>query len=230
MKKLFVSFVVVLAWMGTQQAAAQSLNLFSGEIVYAISVVGGDLSAAERAQAESEITLTIGNDGLLKKVTTNIMANSTEIVMPDSAIIIIDQMGQLFAFGLGKNYIQKTDSMMDAAWNEIKDSIKIEYLTESKLIAGQNCKKAVYTMGGEYYDIYYMDQYTLPEKARDVQLRGLQGVPLEYSMPLSNQEGASVLVVAKSIKYKKKVKPTEFKAPAGVEVKPGEELMKMMGM
>lgn len=230
MKKLFVSFAVILACVGSQQAVAQNLNQFSGEIVYSISVLGGDLSAAERAQAESEITLLIGNDGFLKKVTTNIMANSTEILMPDSAIIIIDQMGQLYAFGLGKNYIQKTDSMMDAAWNEVKDSITIEYLTESKLIAGQNCKKAVYTLGGEYFDAYYWDQYTLPVKARDVQLRGLQGVPLEYSMPLPNQEGATVLVVAKSIKYKKKVKPAEFKAPAGVEVKSGEELMKMMGM
>ncbi|MCF8295795.1 MAG: hypothetical protein K9I34_06990 [Bacteroidales bacterium] len=230
MKKLFLTFLLGMMLIPFSALYAQDLTVFSGTIEYTMTVVGGDLSAAERAQAESEIALTIGNGGFLKKKTTNIMANSTEIIMPDSAIIIFEQMGQLMAFGLGKEFVQKTDSSLEAAWASMKDSITYDYLSESKMVGGQNCKKAVYTINGEYFDVFYLDKYILPANASDVQLRGLKGLPLEYAIPLPGYEGATVNVTAKTFKYKKKVKETEFKAPAGVEVKPGEELLKMMGM
>lgn len=213
----------------TNTATAQEPTVFTGTLDYVMTVVGGDLSVAERAQAESQINLLIGEKGWIMKKTSNIMGNSTEILMQDSLVLILEQMGQKMAFGLGKDFIQKTDSANNAAWEEIKDKIKYEYLSDRKVVAGKECKKAVFELDGNYFDIFYLDEFIFPEGASDPQMRGLKGLPLEYSLPLPNFEGASVLFTAKTFKYKKKVKPTEFKVPAGLEVQSGEELKKMMG-
>jgi hypothetical protein len=230
MKQLLALPLFILLIASAKLALAQEPVVFTGNIDYVMTVIGGDLSVAERAQAESQINLLIGEKPWIMKKTSNIMGNSTEILMPDSLILILEQMGQKIAYGLGKDVLQKNDSASNAAWEEIKDKIKYEYLSESKLVAGKDCKKAVDELDGNYYDIYYLDEYILPEGTSDIQMRGLKGLPLEYSLPLPNFEGASVLFTAKTFKYKKKVKPAEFKVPAGVEVQSGEELKKMLGL
>lgn len=222
----FVLFLLSLA----NTATAQEPTVFTGNLDYVMTVVGGDLSVAERAQAESQINLLIGEKGWVMKKTSNIMGNSTEILMPDSLILILEQMGQKMAYGLGKDVIQKNDSASNAAWEEMKDKIKYEYMSDRKMVAGKDCKKAVYELEGSYFDIYYLDEFIFPEGVSDPQMRGLKGLPMEYSLPLPNFEGATVLFTAKTFKYKKKVKPTEFKVPAGVEVQSGEELKKLLGL
>ncbi len=230
MKNLFLFILVLIIGSPSNFLKAQEPAIFIGTVDYKMEVKGGDLSAAERAQAESEISMMIG-DGYVKKETKNIMANSTELLMPDSVIIIFDQMGQQFAFGLGADFIQANDSAQQAAWEEIKDRISYEFLDESKLVAGVPCKKAVYELDGNYYDVFYTDKYILDEKVgNDIQLRGIKGLALEYSIPLPGQDGASVLVTAKKFKAMKKISPKKFAPPAGVEVQTGEQLRKMMGI
>ncbi len=230
MKNLFSILIFMSLVLSQSLLVAQDPATFTGMIDYDMIVEGGELSAAERAQAESTISMLIG-DGYMKKTTQNIMANSTEILMPDSVVIIFDQMGQQFAFGLGPDFIQANDSAQDAAWNEVKDKISYEFLNESKEVAGVNCKKAVYELDGNYYDVFYTDEYIFDEKVgNDVNLRGIKGVALEYSIPLPGQDGASVKVTAKKFKFKKKVSPKKFAVPSGIEVQTGEQLRKMMGM
>ncbi len=117
---------------------------------------------------------------------------------------------------------------MNVSTEEFKNSIEsapnIEYLDETKTIAGYPCKKAVMKdeSGTVAMTIFYTEK--ISNKAQK-EFAGLKGFPLQYSM---TQQGISMEMIAESV-TKQSVPDGSFSKSDGYNDITEADLKKMMG-
>jgi hypothetical protein len=220
MKRLFAAFTLLLLITLSVNLLAQDVPVFQGYLTMSTEVVGGDLSAAERAQAETTIKMTYGID-VIKQESENVMGSNTMIVFEDSMIMLTQGM----AFGAGKEAMKKMFGGGEEGDDEEK--AEINYISESKEILGVECKKAEITFQEKLIIVYYNDKYTVAEFMREPYFKQLNGLAMEYIVPGEN--GEEIVVKATEFKPKKKMKPKAFEVPAGTEVLTLEQLRSQMG-
>ncbi len=220
MKRISSVLTLLLLALVSVNVVAQDKPAFMGYLTLTTEVVGGELSAAERAQAESTIKMTFG-DKVVKQVNENIMGSQTMIVFEDSMIMLAQGM----AFGANKEEMEK---MMGAAsGDEEEEKAQIDYISEYKTILGVDCKKAEVTFNEKMIIVYYNDNVFVEEFMREPYFKEISGLAMEYIIPGEN--GEEIIVKATEYKAKKKMKAKLFQAPAGTEVMTLEELRAKMG-
>jgi len=193
---------------------------FEGQIKYKITYK--DLPA-EMAQFESmlptEATTTIKGD--MFKMEQPLGMGGKQVTIMDnkeqSGVLLMDMMGKKNAI------VMSPDKRNELEGSE--DDVEITYLSETKSIAGYNCKKAIMkTKGAEgaVMEVYYTEDL---KGIKHHQTKGLKGFPLQYSV---NSGMFTVLMTAEKV-TKGKVSDDEFGIPPGYESISFEQFQKSMG-
>lgn len=120
----------------------------------------------------------------------------------NGSLILMDQMGNKFFTRVSKAELDKT-----AETNKDKEP-KIEYINETKSIAGQECKKAIVTAVGKEgemkMDVWYCEKvpYVSQGSARrgGEMFKGLKGMPMEFSI---KQGPMNIKMTAKEVSFDK---------------------------
>lgn len=179
MNKLFSTLAVVAL-------SALSLNaqIKEGTITYAMTMEG--LPPEQAAMiGDMELKSTFKNTKVLTEMSSMMFTNQT-LVDDKGMTMLMEQMGNKIAIKQTKEEMEKEE----AKQKEKPADPKIEYTTETKTIAGYECKKAIVTMVGkdkkeEKMEIWYSDKFENLNKEGKGRgqsfMKGLKGVPFEYS-------------------------------------------------
>ncbi len=179
-KKLFTALSALVL-------SALSLNaqqIKEGYIVYDMKMEG--LPPEQAAMmGDMELKSTFKNGKALTEMSSMMFTNQTAID-ENGMIMLMEQMGNKIA-------IKQTKEEMDKAEAKTKDKPvdpKFEYTTETKTIAGYECKKVNVTTVSkdkkeEKTEMWVCDKFENPNKAGKGRgqniMKGLNGVPLEYN-------------------------------------------------
>ncbi len=179
MNKLFSTLAVVAL-------SALSLNaqIKEGIITYAMTMEG--LPPEQAAMiGDMELKSTFKNTMVLTEMSSMMFTNQT-LVDDKGMVMLMEQMGNKIAVKQTKEEMEKEE----AKQKEKPADPKIEYTTETKTIAGYECKKAIVTTVGkdkkeEKMEIWYSDKFENLNKEGKGRgqsfMKGLKGVPFEYS-------------------------------------------------
>lgn len=213
MKKLILFLVLAI---GYQLTNAQG---FEGIIIYTISY--------ENLPPEME-----GHEAMLPKEYKVYIKNTqsrvesgsamgTTVVINDmdanTSTVLMDMMGQKMKLSLSPEDIDKENA---------QNNTNIEYVNESKTIAGYQCKKALLKMEGDNPGDEAAFYYT--EEIPAIQLQGfeginLKGMPLEYSVI---SQGIKMIMTASKVE-KSSVEDSMFDIPEGYTEMPESMKQKM---
>ncbi|MBN2779306.1 MAG: hypothetical protein JXR36_16870 [Bacteroidales bacterium] len=217
-KILLVLLAVSISVTGFSQKKAKP---FKGTITYGITYEGEELDAASQAQMPTGIVVSVlGNLVRNEQISAFYSMAQISDLEKGSAIVLIDAMGMKIAVEQSKEDIEK-----NKAEAEIEDP-EINFVDETKEIAGYTCKKAEVKSGDEIIEVFYTDEIAVPKGMNDNSgFKGIEGVLMEYSVV---QEGLIMIMTVKEIK-KGKVNKGMFVIPDDYEVKTAEELGGMFG-
>jgi len=87
---------------------------------------------------------------------------------------------------------------------------KIDFVDETKLIAGYTCKKAVVTWEGKTFDVYYTDEIKIEDPNWNNPYSEIDGVLMEYQIDMF---GIRTQITAKSVE-EKDIETETFDIPA----------------
>lgn len=194
MKKLFSTLAVVAL-----SVVSLNAQIKEGFILYDMKMEGlPPEQAAMMGDMETKVTFKGGKS--LTEV--NSMMFSQQASSDENGVVMLmEQMGNKMAIKQTKAEIEKEEA-------KIKDKNadpKIEYINETKTIAGYECKKAIVTMIDKdkkesKVEIWYSDKFENPNKegrgrGQNV-MKGLKGVPFEYSSSMGSMK---INMVAKEV-------------------------------
>lgn len=192
--KLFSTLAVV-----TLSVVSLNAQIKEGFILYDMKMEGlPPEQAAMMGDMETKVTFKGGKS--LTEV--NSMMFSQQASSDENGVIMLmEQMGNKMAIKQTKAEIEKEEA-------KIKDKNadpKIEYINETKTIAGYECKKAIVTSVDKdkkenKVEIWYSDKFENPNKegrgrGQNV-MKGLKGVPFEYSSAMGSMK---INMVAKEV-------------------------------
>lgn len=216
-KHLVLSFILLLS--ATINTFAQKLT--EGKIIYEISFPETEIDADQQEMMPKE-SMIFFKENLLRMemkmmgMSTIVISNSKD----NSATTLMDMMGNKYAIKMTAADIQKEKAKMTGSKYEIK------LTTETKIIAGYKCKKAIATSKeGNDIVIYYTSEIIARNQGFNEQYKGIDGFPMEYQM---SQNGMNMKFVAKSVS-KEKVDSAKFGIPPEYKLTTKEELGKMFG-
>jgi hypothetical protein len=179
MNKLFSTLAVVAL-------SALSLNaqIKEGSITYAMTMEG--LPPEQAAMmGDMELKSTFKNTKVLTEMSSMMFTNQT-LIDDKGMTMLMEQMGNKIAIKQTKEEMAKEE----AKQKDKPAEPKIEYTSETKMIAGYECKKAIITTVNkdkkeEKMDIWYSDKFENLNKEGKGRgqgfMKGLKGVPFEYS-------------------------------------------------
>jgi len=144
----------------------------------------------------------------------------TTIVLTDTvkkeAFVCMDMMGNKIAMHV------PFDDMSGEMEGESKPKMDIKYTSETKKIAGYNCKKAIVSTTIEGHEIVQNFWYTEEIQNTNHEYSELKGMPMEYDM---NTEGMSLKYTVTNVS-KETIADSVFELPEGYTVTTQEDLMK----
>jgi hypothetical protein len=203
---------------------AQKTKPFIGILNIAISY-DGTWDAATLAQQPKEMTITIANN----KSKTEMLAGGASIITIVNGsnltqTLLINAMGMKF-------YVKTTKEDIEKDLAEKENEPVINYLPETKTIAGLTAKKAEYITTDEFGDstttiIYYSEEVGNENLNYGGQFHGLKGFPLEY---IVETEQGKITFLTVTIQKKKKLNDTLFLIPSDYEEMSRETLKGMFG-
>lgn len=134
---------------------------------------------------------------------------SSTVVISDSktkkSTILMDAMGQKFKMTIDTNELSEVEDVST-------DEIKIEYVNETKTIAGYTCKKAVVVMEGfDQEAVFYYTEEIAPLMLSGMEGLHLKGLPLEY---IISMDGMTMIMKATKVD-KTAVPDSTFDIPDG---------------
>ncbi len=183
--------------------AITALNLAAqtteGYVLYDMKIEGlPPEQAAMMGDMETKVTFKGGK--VLTEMTSMMFTNQTS-VDDNGMVMLMEQMGNKIAVKMTKAEIEKEA----AKAKEKSAEPKIEYLNETKTIAGYECKKAIVTLTGkdkkeEKMEVWYCEKFDNPNKEGRGKgqgfMKGLKGMPFEYA---GGQGGMKFKMVAKEV-------------------------------
>lgn len=149
-----------------------------------------------------------------KSVHYSYLINSRE----ETVVTLIDNHGDKYLIRAGKD--EYTKELNEYAQVQFKDG------TETKQIAGYNCKKAIGKMpDGQSFEVYYTTDLLPENKQYNRRFVNLKGIPLQFE--IINKNGSRMHVVATKVDLYA-VPGSFFDTPkSGYKEISREELMKM---
>ena len=219
-KLLFLLPVILLV---TNNLNAQKKSSgFVGNISYSVTTQG-DVDATIAAQLPTEIIMYYNGP---KTRIEQKSAMGSQIIISNietkEQIVLIDIMGQKYALKSTKEETEKGQSEIP------KGTVTMS--TETKTIAGYNCKKADFLQDGKTSTIWITGEIDLKNANWQTPYKDVNGVMMEYTYTQnSGQDGdISMLITAKEVK-KEKVKDSMFTVPTSYQEMSITEFRKMMG-
>jgi GLPGLI family protein len=194
MKKLFST----LAFISISVLSLTAQNN-EGFVLYDMKIEG--LPPEQAAMVgDMENKVTFKNGKVLTEMTSMMFTNQT-VIDENGMVMLMEQMGNKMAIKQTKDEMEK-----DAAKQKDKQADpKIEYINETKTIAGYECKKAIITIVGkdkkeEKMEVWYSEKFANPNKEGKGKgqgfMKGLKGMPFEYA---GGQGGMKFKMVAKEV-------------------------------
>ena len=194
MKKLFST----LAFISLSVLSLTAQNN-EGFILYDMKIEG--LPPEQAAMVgDMENKVTFKNGKVLTEMTSMMFTNQT-VIDENGMVMLMEQMGNKMA-------IKQTKDEMEKEAAKQKDKLadpKIEYINETKSIAGYECKKAIISIVGkdkkeEKMEVWYSEKFANPNKEGKGKgqgfMKGLKGLPFEYA---GGQGGMKFKMVAKEV-------------------------------
>ena len=194
MKKLFST----LAFISLSVLSLTAQNN-EGFILYDMKIEG--LPPEQAAMVgDMENKVTFKNGKVLTEMTSMMFTNQT-VIDENGMVMLMEQMGNKMA-------IKQTKDEMEKEAAKQKDKLadpKIEYINETKSIAGYECKKAIISIVGkdkkeEKMEVWYSEKFANPNKEGKGKgqgfMKGLKGMPFEYA---GGQGGMKFKMVAKEV-------------------------------
>lgn len=201
MKRLFL--IAFLAFSYTFSSAQE----FEGIITFSISYESlPDEMKDAVSMLPKEQTFFIKNN---KSKFVQSSSMSSTVVISDSktnsSTILMDAMGQKFKMTIDTNELSEIEDVST-------DEIKIEYVNETKKIAGYTCKKAVVLMEGfDQEAVFYYTEEIAPLMLSGMEGLHLKGLPLEY---IISMDGMTMIMKATKVD-KTSVPDSTFDIPEG---------------
>lgn len=170
MKHLIV-LILSITLLGTTACAEDGgKKKWTGKITYSLDYDLPEAYESQRAMLATEMTCYIGK-GFTRVEQTSSIGDQITInnISSGVTVVLLDLMGKKIAIS--------TEDVED----ENKVEPTIEYLDDTKEIAGYQCKKAIYKIMKEgveaVFEVYYTED--LPAEA-NTQFKGIDGFPMEY--------------------------------------------------
>ena len=194
MKKLFST----LAFISLSVVSLTAQNN-EGFVLYDMKIEG--LPPEQVAMVgDMENKVTFKNGKVLTEMTSMMFTNQT-VIDENGMVMLMEQMGNKMAIKQTKDEMEK-----EAAKQKDKQADpKIEYINETKTIAGYECKKAIITIVGkdkkeEKMEVWYSEKFANPNKEGRGKgqgfMKGLKGMPFEYA---GGQGGMKFKMTAKEV-------------------------------
>ena len=194
MKKLFST----LAFISLSVVSLTAQNN-EGFVLYDMKIEG--LPPEQAAMVgDMENKVTFKNGKVLTEMTSMMFTNQT-VIDENGMVMLMEQMGNKMAIKQTKDEMEK-----EAAKQKDKQADpKIEYINETKTIAGYECKKAIITIVGkdkkeEKMEVWYSEKFANPNKEGRGKgqgfMKGLKGMPFEYA---GGQGGMKFKMTAKEV-------------------------------
>jgi len=173
--KKYLSVIVGILMITPSLKAQKVLN--EGVLVYNMTVEtgSGEPNMADMFDGATTTVYLKGNmsrvelvSGLGKEATIHNAANNT-------AVILKDYSGQ-------KLMIPMTAADWESS-NRKYNGIQFEITTETAVISGYNCKKAIAKLSnGTSFIVYYTTDVKVANNSYDAQFKSLPGLPVQYEM------------------------------------------------
>jgi GLPGLI family protein len=176
MMKRVYALIIFCIWGSGFAAQAQKL-LSEGTIVYDITVSTG-ATEPQMADLFDGATTTVylkGNQSRTDMVSSLGKESTIYDARAGNAVILKEYSGQKLMITLTKeNWAEK---------NKKYDEITFTTTSETKKIAGYNCKKAIAKLkDGSTFNVFYTTDITIANKEYDITFRNLPGLAMEYEM------------------------------------------------
>lgn len=198
MKKIITTLAVIAT-----TALSLTAQIKEGTIKYDMKIEG--MPAEQAAMlGDMEMKITFKNDKALTEMTSMMFTNQTS-VDDKGMVMLMEQMGNKIAVKQTKEEMDKMAAKEKEKEKEKPVDPKFEYTTETKMIAGYECKKVIVTMTKkdkteEKVDIWVCDKFDNPNKEGKGRgqgiMKGLKGMPFEYS---GGQGAMKFKLVAKEV-------------------------------
>jgi hypothetical protein len=202
---------------------AVSQKSFEGVFTYKITYPGNAYTESQMAMFPKIMTITIKGNKAKSELQTQMGAQMTIFDYAEkNRVALINMMGQKYA-------IKETTEDIQKEINE-EPVPTIEYVEETKLIAGHTCKKALVEINKNgnktTYEVWYSTEFGAENANFDNPLyKDIKGVLMEFSIiqPQFTMKFSTISV------EKKKISPSEFDIPADYVLTTMEELESKMG-
>ncbi len=222
MKKIFISLLIPVVLL-TSVSITTLAKDFKGIITYKISVEGDNITPEMKAFIPKVMTYIVKGKMAKTEITVSSM-KQTQIIDGENKMVysLFDMMGQKF-------YTKTTEEQLDEEM-ETSSEPKIEFVNETKEIAGYTCKKAVVTdeQGGSKtsYIVYYAPELGSQALNFDNPLfKDIDGLLMEFEI----QEGGMKMKFEAIEVEKKNVSDKEFEIPEDYQEKTPDELRQNFG-
>jgi hypothetical protein len=193
-KKLFTALSAFVL-----SAVSLTAQIKEGYIVYDMKMEGlPPEQAAMMGDMETKVTFKNGKS--LTEMSSMMFTNQT-LSDEKGVLMLMEQMGNKMA-------IKQTKAELDKEESKMKDKPadpKIEYVNETKTIAGYECKKAIITMVDKdkkenKVEMWYCDKFENPNKdgkgRGQGMMKGVNGAPFEFSSAMGPMK---VQMIAKEV-------------------------------
>ena len=224
MKKLLTGFTMLCITMVTLMPLAKAQKTpFLGTVVYDVTIAG-DVPEQAKSMMPTEMTMKVSPDKMVTVIHSSMMDIKNIFDAPAQVSnMLMDMMGQKFNI---KN------SAADLADQKKKMGIEmtVKPSTDTKKIAGYNCKRAIVTIktnqsAEQTFDCYFTDDFDVSKFNFGNQLPDVSGLALEFTMA---QGPFSLKMTARSVK-KENIAASEFVVPADYKQVTTEQLKTMFG-
>lgn len=212
-------FIVALVLVGLTFTSFKPAPITAGKIEYDIEVVKSELSYLEDMMI-GMATVSISFKDEAVRTDFSITMASTTVIHDGATKTGLMLMSNPIA---GKKAV-KLDNEMDS--KETKGKYKLEYKSETKKIAGYDCKKAIATLeDGTKLNIFYTDKISPKNRSTKYTFDDLKGFPLEMEV---KQDKMVIKLTASNVDTKTPASSLfNMTIPEGYELTTMEELEKM---
>jgi len=224
MKKLLSGFTMLFIAMVTLMPLAKAQKApFTGTVVFDVTLAG-DVPEQAKSMMPTEMTMKISPDKMITVMHSSMMDIKNIFDAPAQVSnMLMDMMGQKFN-------IKNTAADLADQKKKAGMVITVKPTTDTKTIAGYNCKKAIMTVKSnqaaeQSFDVYFTEDFDVSKFNFGSTLPEVNGMALQFSMA---QGPFSLKMTARSVK-KENIAASEFAIPADYKQVTTEELKTMFG-
>ncbi|MCF8233750.1 MAG: hypothetical protein K9G67_02955 [Bacteroidales bacterium] len=225
MKNLIKFTLLTLAFAFVITGSSYADKPFEGIITYKISYPDSDFDAQTMAALPKVATMYVKGNFVKVKVNTGFGATQTIVNTEEmTGTVLMDMMGQKFAMKQSKEDFEKELNNIET---------EVEFLDESKEIAGYDCKKAIVKGSNKEtgetftYSVFYTEEIKSPGSNLTKPIfKDIPGMLMEYEI---KNQGFTMFFTTSDVN-KKRISDDEFEIPEGYTLTTEEELRSNFGM